>query len=691
MERPSSRQLSLPSRPESGLAEWAEKIKAIQRQVDDDEAEEQRRLEDEIRASRLARKRRSHGVGSRSATPAIVDEPPVEPRTPTRADDEDFRDYASRQRAQADALSKLSGPKSESVSLASFIGGRAGGPRLNKHAPQADAHDASQFEQRSVNASSAPHPIFGRGGVAMPGLAAKGRTIVPELSASFTDRTAVSTPPPPEDKKPANTREPRVSTSNNALKRYMDHVEKSSPVLQPEPIRTRTFSTPTGPPLRSPTIAVPASSKGEYGRPVTPKTPGFALATPVTQTKPVSRGPSPQPSYAPKPAFVPSTPATSPKAPAPAPKPSFTPSAPPLSAPASTPSKPASPSPTTSPKPATTIPTPSLARPVQPSTKPPPFGPRTPPSVNASAAFSRMPQQKDPTPSISRLKGRGFVASIVQASAQLEGGAGEGGGSGEGGAGGGEGRGGKRLSTLAERWAPSTEPVPASPPAAKPATSFRKSWTPTPSASVKPAPAPAPEPVRRDPESEQEWEPSSVRRSSSRPELRKSISSNSLKKEPLRDHEDKDDESRIRRSPSSRSLTHISSSHSLKHKSSSHSLKNKSSPGSLRSKAKDEEEEGGARPPSPGGRPMGSSSTMISYIKPTKTGDNDDARSSVSAPSRKTREDNARSSYSGSGLGARKDYLSSTMSRKTRNDAVGLGCARRTHAQTRRSARSSRM
>ncbi|KZV63820.1 hypothetical protein PENSPDRAFT_556186, partial [Peniophora sp. CONT] len=99
-------------RPESGLAEWAEKIKAIQRQVDDDEAEEQRRSEDEIRASRLARKRRSHGVGSRSATPALVDEPIgmyVEPRSPTRADDEDFRDYASRQRAQADALTKLSG------------------------------------------------------------------------------------------------------------------------------------------------------------------------------------------------------------------------------------------------------------------------------------------------------------------------------------------------------------------------------------------------------------------------------------------------------------------------------------------------------------------------------------------------------------------------------------------------------
>ena len=76
MDRPSSRNLSIPTRPETGLAEWAEKIKAIQRQVDDDEAEEQRRLEEEIRASRLARKRRSAGMGSRSGTPGIVDEAP---------------------------------------------------------------------------------------------------------------------------------------------------------------------------------------------------------------------------------------------------------------------------------------------------------------------------------------------------------------------------------------------------------------------------------------------------------------------------------------------------------------------------------------------------------------------------------------------------------------------------------------
>ena len=55
------RNLDLPSKPESGLAEWTSKIKAMQRQVDEDEETETRRLEEEIAASRLARMRRSTG------------------------------------------------------------------------------------------------------------------------------------------------------------------------------------------------------------------------------------------------------------------------------------------------------------------------------------------------------------------------------------------------------------------------------------------------------------------------------------------------------------------------------------------------------------------------------------------------------------------------------------------------------
>ena len=60
--------------------------------------------------------------------------------------------------------------KPGSTSLAAFIGGRASGPRLNRHAPQQDAHDPTQFVQPDT---SHPHPVFGRGGIAMPGMADK--------------------------------------------------------------------------------------------------------------------------------------------------------------------------------------------------------------------------------------------------------------------------------------------------------------------------------------------------------------------------------------------------------------------------------------------------------------------------------------------------------------------------------------
>lgn len=48
------------------MAEWTNKIKAMQKQVDDDEEAETRRLEAEISASRQARMRRSTNMGSRT-------------------------------------------------------------------------------------------------------------------------------------------------------------------------------------------------------------------------------------------------------------------------------------------------------------------------------------------------------------------------------------------------------------------------------------------------------------------------------------------------------------------------------------------------------------------------------------------------------------------------------------------------
>ncbi len=58
------RTLDTPEKPESGLAEWTSKIREMQRQVDADEEEETKRLEQEIAASRLARMRRSNGRGT---------------------------------------------------------------------------------------------------------------------------------------------------------------------------------------------------------------------------------------------------------------------------------------------------------------------------------------------------------------------------------------------------------------------------------------------------------------------------------------------------------------------------------------------------------------------------------------------------------------------------------------------------
>jgi hypothetical protein len=66
---PRSRNFEVP-KPDTGLAEWASKIKALQRQVDEDDEAEQRKLQEEIAASRLKRLRRSQ-MYSRPGTPDL--------------------------------------------------------------------------------------------------------------------------------------------------------------------------------------------------------------------------------------------------------------------------------------------------------------------------------------------------------------------------------------------------------------------------------------------------------------------------------------------------------------------------------------------------------------------------------------------------------------------------------------------
>jgi len=53
------RTYDIPKSDSVGLAEWTSKIKALQRQVDEDEEAETRRLEEEIIVSRMSRMRRS--------------------------------------------------------------------------------------------------------------------------------------------------------------------------------------------------------------------------------------------------------------------------------------------------------------------------------------------------------------------------------------------------------------------------------------------------------------------------------------------------------------------------------------------------------------------------------------------------------------------------------------------------------
>jgi hypothetical protein len=665
--RPPSRSMAIPGKPEAGLAEWTQRIKAMQRQVDADEEEEHRRLEDDIRRSRIARARRSTGYGSRSATPLepFRTSPPHRspPFDPTGAlESEDGSDDASpipdRQREQANALSKLAGASApshspvkspEPVSLAAFIGGRATGPRLNKHAPQQDAHDPTLFDQRSVSVSTAPHPIFGRGGVAMPGLAAKGRARTDPISE------AVVSPEPEPVLAPSNVNVngngqadargegrvrweaaqeseevaiPRRERKNsNALRRYIDHVETRgspapSPSLKPESIRTRTLSTPALP--RPQPLSPPAASKLDYNRPVTPKTTSFVPSTTVpaslrnvspsyTITSPPYISKSPAVSYVGQTSLSASV---SPKAaPAPSsPKSASYGSAKPSPAPVGP--KPAHLA-SSSPKPASTLATPSLARSVQPAPKPSPFAAQPPPSFQPSPAFLRAsPGPKDLTPSLTRLKGRGFVQSIVQASSQLEAAATA---PTEHGQLPSPSSGGKRLSSVVERWkAPAeaqTAPVttPTAPPAPKKA--FRRSWT---AEATAPTPEkPAPRSVSNVPlkpsadEEEPSWRDIEAQ---SRKVIKKTASATSLRK-----------------APSSTSL-HV------RKKSSAVSLRKKSSASSLVAPAPDAAD---ARPPSPGGRPMGSSSTMFSYIKPMKTGDDASSQSHFrpATPAAKARSD----------------------------------------------------
>ncbi|TFY70991.1 hypothetical protein EVG20_g2016 [Dentipellis fragilis] len=406
----SSRSFNIPPKPEAGLAEWTQKIKALQRQVDADEEEDHRRLEQEIAASRLARARRS-GTPNRfgsSEQPKDEIEPASRPEDiHSNADEQQERTDRDIIGRSFDSIARDDGDRNQSgqlvhprvqampISLAAFMGGNASGPRLNKHAPQQDSYDPAQFEQRTLANIKAPHPVFGRGGVAMPGIAVKAQATA----------AAVGLPmpyPPTIDPQSSNEpkRERRISTGA-ALRRYQEHVGQQVP---PSPKfgsregltpRTRTFSTPGDANIARTNVPPPLQglSRSDNPRQMSPRYSPEAVVSSASPT-PLDR------KYLPPEA---STPLKSP-----IPSASFvvrqsaSPSVPPASK-------------------LSPIITPSLARPIQPAPKSPSQAFQISASQTPSPAFLRAgTPQKEPTPSISRLKGRGFVQSMVKASSQLE-------------------------------------------------------------------------------------------------------------------------------------------------------------------------------------------------------------------------------------------------------------------------------
>ncbi|KAF9263289.1 hypothetical protein L218DRAFT_865086, partial [Marasmius fiardii PR-910] len=101
-------------KPEDGLAEWTSKIRALQQQVDADEEAEHRKLKEEIAASRMARMRRSRGVGYGGGSRTNSVELGAKDRLAKLGEDDgsaadDMKSIADRQRGQEDAMRKLMG------------------------------------------------------------------------------------------------------------------------------------------------------------------------------------------------------------------------------------------------------------------------------------------------------------------------------------------------------------------------------------------------------------------------------------------------------------------------------------------------------------------------------------------------------------------------------------------------------
>lgn len=461
-------------------------------------------------------------------------------------------------------------------------------PQTAPSSPASKSH-ATSIESRNIKSFSTPQPVFGQGSMAMPDLTSRRRVASPTQDHESylpmpTASTRIHSPLAKLELNRERTpimnndhrsgvdasRQPPTSTPSVALKRYMGRVEQvtstqSSTSFERDIPRPRTMSTPSG---THPTHATARPSP----RPVSPR----ARIPPRSPNFDVHRTPS---------AFDSDFPLSK------------------------SPSHPSSKSSTTA------LMTPT--KPATPSASSPAFGVKLSTFSTSTPEFSKPkatpltpqhrtpslhpPKEKDPTPSISRLKGRGFVQSMVKASSALEAAAasptkpevGKFSPS-------------KHSSPVASRWKPESPLPSSSQPTAMPiSTNFRKSWTPSAASS-------------------------SMQKAAAQ---RKSWTTS----EPLK-IEESERERPVRASDqqsTNRSVRVVESHHTGR---SGHAVEHQQTGQSTRVPGAEHTERSIHKAPSlpslsvpsrpstpppasPGGHGIGSSSTMFSYVKPMKTGD----------------------------------------------------------------------
>ena len=166
--------------------------------------------------------------------------------------------------------SAVSGEKRAPISLAEFMGGSASGPRLKRHEPQVDiglVHDG-RTEHGSV------HPIFGRGGIELPGMVRRDAHTSATADGSHTSSQALSSTPSAASPRmvPSDLTRSRTTSTLTAARRYVEKLEERAS-SQPQTPRH------TSPGLRERRISTPASSSSAE----------LKIATPAMLTRPLSQ------------------------------------------------------------------------------------------------------------------------------------------------------------------------------------------------------------------------------------------------------------------------------------------------------------------------------------------------------------------------------------------------------------------